>query len=229
MDTKQFCWVWGVLFGVHQMKDEDYSPVLSSPLCFHSPFFHLLWPHTTDLSHLLSTGAFSSSSSPWCSHSFRFFSSLFFLPHLPPISPSLLHFLSRFMSSTLFFCLSLLPPLPPPHSLALFPYVVEVVEPFVGTPRRRPISFCPCCSPEGNVIYCLRCIWLLQVTMATNHREPQSWAPPAWSPETSPPSPPPHPLCARAQSISSCHCSVSAIVWSHYIQHYSTHFYVDIW
>eukprot|EP00063_Salmo_salar_P028556 XP_014003391.1 PREDICTED: protein-methionine sulfoxide oxidase mical3a-like isoform X7 [Salmo salar] len=23
------------------------------------------------------------------------------------------------------------------------------VEPFVGTPRRRPISFCPCCSPEG--------------------------------------------------------------------------------
>ncbi|XP_045544285.1 protein-methionine sulfoxide oxidase mical3a isoform X23 [Salmo salar] len=94
-------------------------------------------------------GAFSSSSSPWCSHSFRFFSSLFFLPHLPPISPSLLHFLSRFMSSTLFFCLSLLPPLPPPHSLALFPYVVEVVEPFVGTPRRRPISFCPCCSSEG--------------------------------------------------------------------------------
>uniref|UniRef100_A0A673WIC0 F-actin monooxygenase n=1 Tax=Salmo trutta TaxID=8032 RepID=A0A673WIC0_SALTR len=101
------------------------------------------------------------------------------------------------------------------------------VEPFVGTPRRRPISFCPCCSPEGNVIYCLRCIWLLQVTMATDHRDPQSWAPPAWSPETSPPSP--HPLCARAQSISSCHCSVSAIVVSHYIQHYSTHFYVDIW
>ncbi|XP_071199943.1 protein-methionine sulfoxide oxidase mical3a-like isoform X11 [Salvelinus alpinus] len=25
----------------------------------------------------------------------------------------------------------------------------EAVEPFVGTPRRRPISFCPCCSPEG--------------------------------------------------------------------------------
>nr|XP_029523548.1 protein-methionine sulfoxide oxidase mical3a-like isoform X22 [Oncorhynchus nerka] len=24
-----------------------------------------------------------------------------------------------------------------------------VVEPFVGTPRRRPISFCPCCSSEG--------------------------------------------------------------------------------
>uniref|UniRef100_A0A8C8HUX9 F-actin monooxygenase n=1 Tax=Oncorhynchus tshawytscha TaxID=74940 RepID=A0A8C8HUX9_ONCTS len=25
----------------------------------------------------------------------------------------------------------------------------EAVEPFVGTPRRRPISFCPCCSSEG--------------------------------------------------------------------------------
>ncbi|XP_037623022.1 protein-methionine sulfoxide oxidase mical3a isoform X3 [Sebastes umbrosus] len=25
------------------------------------------------------------------------------------------------------------------------------VEPFVGMPRRRPLSFCPCCSPEGNV------------------------------------------------------------------------------
>ncbi|XP_055795751.1 protein-methionine sulfoxide oxidase mical3a-like isoform X6 [Salvelinus fontinalis] len=25
-----------------------------------------------------------------------------------------------------------------------------VVEPFVGTPRRRPISFCPCCSPEAK-------------------------------------------------------------------------------
>ncbi|XP_071199941.1 protein-methionine sulfoxide oxidase mical3a-like isoform X9 [Salvelinus alpinus] len=24
------------------------------------------------------------------------------------------------------------------------------VEPFVGTPRRRPISFCPCCSPEAK-------------------------------------------------------------------------------
>ncbi|CAB1313573.1 unnamed protein product [Coregonus sp. 'balchen'] len=24
-----------------------------------------------------------------------------------------------------------------------------VVDPFVGTPRRRPIFFCPCCSPEG--------------------------------------------------------------------------------
>ncbi|XP_029552680.1 protein-methionine sulfoxide oxidase mical3a isoform X4 [Salmo trutta] len=26
----------------------------------------------------------------------------------------------------------------------------EAVEPFVGTPRRRPISFCPCCSPEAK-------------------------------------------------------------------------------
>ncbi|XP_039880986.1 protein-methionine sulfoxide oxidase mical3a isoform X4 [Simochromis diagramma] len=25
----------------------------------------------------------------------------------------------------------------------------EAVEPFVGMPRRRPLSFCPCCSPEG--------------------------------------------------------------------------------
>ncbi|XP_067445267.1 protein-methionine sulfoxide oxidase mical3a isoform X26 [Thunnus thynnus] len=25
------------------------------------------------------------------------------------------------------------------------------VEPFVGMPRRRPLSLCPCCSPEGNV------------------------------------------------------------------------------
>uniref|UniRef100_UPI0037E9608E protein-methionine sulfoxide oxidase mical3a isoform X2 n=1 Tax=Semicossyphus pulcher TaxID=241346 RepID=UPI0037E9608E len=25
----------------------------------------------------------------------------------------------------------------------------EAVEPFVVTPRRRPLSFCPCCSPEG--------------------------------------------------------------------------------
>ncbi|XP_026222438.1 protein-methionine sulfoxide oxidase mical3a isoform X2 [Anabas testudineus] len=25
----------------------------------------------------------------------------------------------------------------------------EAVEPFVGMPRRRPFSFCPCCSPEG--------------------------------------------------------------------------------
>uniref|UniRef100_A0A671YTB1 F-actin monooxygenase n=1 Tax=Sparus aurata TaxID=8175 RepID=A0A671YTB1_SPAAU len=25
----------------------------------------------------------------------------------------------------------------------------EAVEPFVGIPRRRPLSFCPCCSPEG--------------------------------------------------------------------------------
>ncbi|XP_041746538.2 protein-methionine sulfoxide oxidase mical3a isoform X4 [Coregonus clupeaformis] len=25
----------------------------------------------------------------------------------------------------------------------------EAVDPFVGTPRRRPIFFCPCCSPEG--------------------------------------------------------------------------------
>ncbi|KAM6926680.1 protein-methionine sulfoxide oxidase mical3a isoform 14-T14 [Lycodopsis pacificus] len=27
----------------------------------------------------------------------------------------------------------------------------EAVEPFVGMPRRRPVSFCPCWSPEGNV------------------------------------------------------------------------------
>ncbi|XP_044212328.1 protein-methionine sulfoxide oxidase mical3a isoform X3 [Thunnus albacares] len=27
----------------------------------------------------------------------------------------------------------------------------EAVEPFVGMPRRRPLSLCPCCSPEGNV------------------------------------------------------------------------------
>ncbi|XP_062402482.1 protein-methionine sulfoxide oxidase mical3a [Sardina pilchardus] len=25
----------------------------------------------------------------------------------------------------------------------------EAVEPYVGTPRRRPLSFCPCCSPAG--------------------------------------------------------------------------------
>ncbi|CAH2276460.1 -methionine sulfoxide oxidase MICAL3 isoform X2 [Pelobates cultripes] len=27
----------------------------------------------------------------------------------------------------------------------------EAVDPFAGTPRRRPISFCPCCAHEGNV------------------------------------------------------------------------------
>lgn len=35
-----------------------------------------------------------------------------------------------------------------PQTLSLC--LVEV-EPFVTVPRRRPLSFCPCCSPEGNV------------------------------------------------------------------------------
>ncbi len=35
-------------------------------------------------------------------------------------------------------------------SLTFLSCVVEV-EPYVGTPRRRALYFCPCCAPEGNV------------------------------------------------------------------------------
>lgn len=33
----------------------------------------------------------------------------------------------------------------------LFPLCLVEVEPYVGTARRRPVSLCPCWSPEGNV------------------------------------------------------------------------------
>lgn len=53
-----------------------------------------------------------------------------------------------------FVCFSLFP-------LALPCLVLFEVEPSGGTPRRRPLSFCPCCVQEGNVTsptlpHCLR-------------------------------------------------------------------------
>lgn len=33
----------------------------------------------------------------------------------------------------------------------LFPLCLMEVEPYEGTARRRPVSLCPCWSPEGNV------------------------------------------------------------------------------
>lgn len=71
--------------------------------------------------------------SPHCSFSFM---SPFPLPHL------------RFS----FLCPLLLCHLPPFFFTSSTPlFCLLEVEPYVGTPRWRPLSFCPCCSPEGNV------------------------------------------------------------------------------
>lgn len=105
-----------------------------------------------------------------CSCPLLIFSSMFFLSPHPPLfplcpspSPSFhtmcpLHFANI---SALPAALSppsslsppvsrppMLPPTSPPHTLSL---CLMEVEPFLGMPRRRPFSFCPCCSPEGNV------------------------------------------------------------------------------
>lgn len=63
---------------------------------------------------------------------------IFFLFHCLPVP---LHFQTP---PPLSFCLSLSPPL-------LLCLVLFEVEPSGGTPRRRPLSFCPCCVQEGNV------------------------------------------------------------------------------
>lgn len=73
------------------------------------------------------------------SHFLCFLSSACFLFHLLPVP---LHFQTP---PPLPFCLSPSPP-PPLPCLVLFE-----VEPSGGTPRRRPLSFCPCCVQEGNV------------------------------------------------------------------------------
>lgn len=72
---------------------------------------------------------------------------LFVLSHFYAFCPLLVFYftvsLSLFQTPPLPFCLSPSPPLP---CLVLFE-----VEPSGGTPRRRPLSFCPCCVQEGNV------------------------------------------------------------------------------
>lgn len=71
------------------------------------------------------------------------FSSLFSLLHLsfPTPTPQLfLSFVLSFSVTSLLFST---------FSTPLF--CLLEVEPYVGTPRWRPLSFCPCCSPEGNV------------------------------------------------------------------------------
>lgn len=55
-------------------------------------------------------------------------------------------------------------PLPVPSSSPIFGPIE--VEPNAGTPRRRPLSFCPCCAHEGNVNSCIpsihvpNCSWI---------------------------------------------------------------------
>lgn len=121
---------------------------------------------------------------------------MFFLPHHDPLSPAsplslcphtpcasysfslslsvtsllLLHYFHRSFSLS-HRCTHLR------HSFTLFPSVCVEVEPFVGMPRRRPLSLCPCCSPEGNVTSPPR----LTVVAGYhgNRKDLQNWASPS--------------------------------------------------
>lgn len=153
------------------MKQKDFLSLSVLPgfpsglvsVSYFYPFFHPSH-HTADLSHLLSLGDLSSPyhSAPalfWFSSrcSLSLITSLSLLPPLPPTLCVLSSFSLCNISALppLLFPPSLslsLPPADPPTSL---PHTLSLchveVEPFVGIPRRRPLSFCPCCSPEGNV------------------------------------------------------------------------------
>lgn len=156
-----------------QMKDqtEGLFPLqvfLSSlvSVSYFYPFFHPSH-HTADLSHLLSLGDLSS---PYHSAPALFwFSPQFSFSLITPLFALLAPFSTHALCPLLFLSLCYVSALPPTlslplslslahpcarlhHSLMLFPPLCLVeVEPFVGMPRRRPLSFCPCCSPEGNV------------------------------------------------------------------------------
>lgn len=153
------------------MKQKDFlfplcPPRVSIWSCFSFlflPLFSSLTPYSWSLPPPLSRWFVLSLSQ--CSCPPLIFTSLFSLPHHIPLSPTpplppTLCVLSSFslcnISALPPFIISALslslppadPPTSPPHTLSLCH--VEV-EPFVGIPRRRPLSFCLCCSPEGNV------------------------------------------------------------------------------
>lgn len=65
-----------------------------------------------------------------------------------PLSVPLLCLCSFSLNDLLFFPIRPAAPTSLPHIISLC--LVEV-EPIVEMPRRRPLSLCPCCSPEGNI------------------------------------------------------------------------------
>lgn len=122
---------------------------------FYSFFHHS--HRTADFSHLLSLGDLSSPYhnapallwfSPRCS----------FFP-ITPLFPCLALLCSFSLCNVSTLPPALYPPFflsfPPMHPSTSLPHTLSLclveVEPFVGMPRRRPLSLCPCCSPEGNV------------------------------------------------------------------------------
>lgn len=126
--------------------------LFSTPLYFYAPSLLSLKPHSS-LSTSVSPAArisrppFGTLSARFLIFSSPFLSSLPSPPHLPlSTSPLSLRVLLHTLSVSvvpLLLCLLSFALLPPPRAAE--------VEPNLGTPRRRPLSFCPCCSPEGNV------------------------------------------------------------------------------
>lgn len=117
------------------------SPLQRSWVVFPSPCLASFTPRVLLICRLLITAALRFSprrSASSCPTSFFLYSSSFFLF----LSFKLVHDCSS--CCTLILHPSI--PSPPPH---LCPVKVE---PSVPRPRRRPLPFCPCCSPaEGNV------------------------------------------------------------------------------
>lgn len=103
-------------------------------------------------------------------HFLYYFFLSYFLPVGCFLSFSLVLFFLSFCLSVYFhpvsppFSLHFRYPLPVPSSSPIFGPIE--VEPNAGTPRRRPLSFCPCCAHEGNVSSCIpsihvpNCSWI---------------------------------------------------------------------
>lgn len=131
------------------MRMKDYFPFL-----FSTSFFTSLTPHSLALwAHFSWCVLFLSQ----CTD----FSSVFHLPHHAPLFvPHPSSSLSN-MSTTPAALSRVVAPIAPTP----FPLCLVKVESLVWMPRRRPLSFCPCCSPEGNVTE-LPLLPVRRVTMA---------------------------------------------------------------
>lgn len=137
------------------MKQKDYFAFISFNCSICSCFWFIILYTTQFISPSLLNRWFVFSLSR-CSCPLLIFSLMFSLPHHAPFSSSSPFFL---------FCpLSLNTPTIPPALFRPFslcrpssflpltpPLCLVKVEAFVWMPRRRPLSLCPCCSPEGNV------------------------------------------------------------------------------